>query len=548
LFPLGATLVFFVLPYGAALMVGGGALWGNAYILKVALFTVRQAALSTLLALALGLPGAWLVSRESRASALLRSVTAIPFAMPSILVVLGFVLFFGNSGWANRFVMAISGSKAGPLHILYRPEAIVLAHGFYNFPLIIRLVGDGLNRARNAYGSAAASLGASPFISSLTVLLPLALPSLIAASLLVFLYSFTSFAVVLVLGGGPGATTLAVEIYRYARLSLDMQSAGALAGFETLIALAVFAVYLVFERKTRGLVSDIHDRSVESHKQRWFLPVNGLLVLYGLFMAALALGPLVSVLVESLLYKPSRAALPVISLRWWRALGEQSVPALGRSLFMAFCSATVSCVLATLAAGAVKLADLRGTSRSAMPALIRLFVSAPLVSSGVVLGLGYLILYGREQSRSLWAVVMIHAITSLPFAFNAISEGLRSLPQSTLYAAEVSGAGPLKALLTVALPLSGRRLRSAWGFSAAISLGELNALLILGIDYETLPLLIYRAAGAYRYGTACAAGVLLMASCAIALLLSETTFVSSPMSKGRGFMADSINIKTFQRK
>jgi thiamine transport system permease protein len=541
-------MVFFILPYSAALMGNGGrVLWENASIFRVALFTIRQAALSTLLALALGLPGAWLVSRESRASAVLRSITALPFAMPSILVVLGFVLFFGNSGWANRFFMAISGAKEGPLHILYRPEAIILAHGFYNFPLIIRLVGDGLNRARKAYGPAATSLGASPFISSLTVLLPLALPSLMAASLLVFLYSFTSFAVVLVLGGGPAATTLAVEIYRYARLSLDMQSASALAGVETLIALTVFAAYLFFERKTRGLVLDIRDRNVEPGKQRRSLPVNVFFILYGLLMAAIALGPLVSVLVESLLYKPSRAALPVISLRWWRALGEQSVPALGRSLFLAFSSATVSCILAALAAGATKLADLHGIGRSAMPALIRLFVSASLVSSGVVLGLGYLILYGREQSRSLWAVLMIHAVMSLPFTFNAISEGLRSLPPSTLYAAEVSGASPVKALLTVALPLSGRHLRSAWGFASAISLGELNALLILGIDYETLPLLIYRATGAYRYGTACAAGVLLMTSCTVALLLSETTFVSKPLPKLE-ITAILINRKTFQHK
>ena len=518
-------MVCFILPYGAALMsAGGGALWENASLFKVAAFTVRQAALSTVLALCLGLPGAWLLSRESRVSALLRSVSALPFAMPSILVVLGFVLFFGNSGWANRFLMGISGAKEGPLRILYRPEAIVLAHGFYNFPLIIRLVGDGLNRARRAYGPAAASLGASPFISSLTVLLPLALPSIMSASLLVFLYSFTSFAVVLVLGGGPGATTLAVEIYRYARLTLDMQSAGALAGLETLIALAVFAAYLFFERKTRGLVSDIRDRSVEPGKQRASLLKKALLVLYGLCMAGLALGPLVSVLVESLLYRPSWSALAVISLRWWLALGERSVPAFGRSLFLAFSSATVSCVLAALAAGATKLADLRAPGRSAMPALIRLLVSAPLVSSGVALGFGFLLVYGREQSRSLWAVVMIHSVTGLPFAFNAISEGLRSLPPSVFYAAEVSGAGPLRALLSVALPLSGRRLRSAWGFSAAISLGELNALLMLGIDYETLPLLIYRAVGAYRYGTACAAGVLLMASCAVALLLSETAF------------------------
>ncbi|MDR3160976.1 MAG: iron ABC transporter permease, partial [Spirochaetaceae bacterium] len=64
--------------------------------------------------------------------------------------------------------------------------------------------------------------------------------------------------------------------------------------------------------------------------------------------------------------------------------------------------------------------------------------------------------------------------------------------------------------------------RSAWAFSAAISLGELNAVLMLGLEgWETLPLLVYRAAGAYRYGTACAAGTLLMACCAGAFLLSE---------------------------
>ena len=115
-------MVCFILPYGAALMsAGGGALWENASLFKVAAFTVRQAALSTVLALCLGLPGAWLLSRESRVSALLRSVSALPFAMPSILVVLGFVLFFGNSGWANRFLMGISGAKEGPLRILYRP-------------------------------------------------------------------------------------------------------------------------------------------------------------------------------------------------------------------------------------------------------------------------------------------------------------------------------------------------------------------------------------------------------------------------------------------
>jgi thiamine transport system permease protein len=122
--------------------------------------------------------------------------------MPPILVVLGFVLFFGNSGWVNRFFMTALGTEEGPLRLLYRPAAIVLAHGFYNFPLVIRLVGDGLSQTKNTYGAAAASLGASGFKTTLTILLPLSLPAVASASLLTFLYSFTSFSVVLVLGGG----------------------------------------------------------------------------------------------------------------------------------------------------------------------------------------------------------------------------------------------------------------------------------------------------------------------------------------------------------
>jgi thiamine transport system permease protein len=536
LLPLGAALCFFVLPYVSALAAGfGGGLGetantGTAYavlknpaLLPVVGFTVRQAALSTLTALALGLPGAWLLAilsgKGGRASrrlyALVRSLTSIPFAMPPILVVLAFVLFFGNSGWANRFFMAVTGSDEGPIRILYKPSAIILAHGFYNFPLVIRLVGDGIAASRKAYAPAAASLGASPLASAVTVLFPLAFPSLMAACLLVFLYSFTSFAVVLVLGGGPAATTLAVEIYRYARLSLDFRSAGSLAIIETLIALAAFAAYIFFDRKSRAAsVGDIRDLETRNGS-----PIGKIaIILYALVLIVFVMGPLLSIPVESLLWRPSRAAPVRLSSRYWLTLGEQALPALGRSLILAALSATLATFLALLAAAAVRIAG----AASVVGTLIRVSAAAPLASSGIVLGLGWLALYGREHSRSLLAVVILHGVTALPFAFNSISAGLRAIPANTANAASVFGAGPLLRILTVEAPLSFPRIRSAWAFSAAISLGELNALLMLGMEhFETLPLLIYRAAGSYRYGAACAAGTLLILCCAGAFLLSE---------------------------
>jgi thiamine transport system permease protein len=529
LLPMGAVLAAFILPYGASLVGGAGqareTIPSLSLLAPVTFFTVKQAALSTLAALALGLPGAVLLGgsggRGVRA-AILRSLSGISFTMPSILVVLAFVLFFGNAGWVNRFFTALSGGGEGPLRILYKREAIILAHAFYNFPLVIRLAGDGIAQARGAYSPAAASLGASPLKTCLTVLFPVVLPSILAASLLIFLYCFTSFAVVLVLGGGPTSTTIAVEIYRYARISLNYSHAGFLALIETCIALTVFLAYRYFEKKARIPVRT----EGESREKRGASPLAAFcVVLYGMGLCFFVLGPILSIPVESFLYKPSRASPPLVSPRWWFDLGERCVPALFRSLSLAFISASLSCILAILAAAAVWSAEERPGRKTALGNIVRFCAAAPLASSGIVLGFGWLLLYGREHARSVWAAAALHAVTSLPFAFNSVCEGFKTLPANTFAAASVFGASPLMRLLTAALPLSVSRIRSAWGFSALISLGELNAVMMLGLeDWETLPLLIYRAAGSYRYGTACAAGTILILCCVFMLFISDARF------------------------
>ena len=525
--PVLAVAFTFIMPYAAsflgALKSGGEiTVWENSGLLHITLFTIKQAFFSVLFSLALGLPGAWFIgSRRTRFSPFLRTITAIPFAMPSILVVLGFVLFFGNSGWLNRFAAAFGGTEEGPFRILYKPEAIILAHGFLNFPLVIRLVGDGIERARRAYAPAAASLGASPFVITLTVILPLAVPALMSAVLLVFLYCFTSFAIVLVLGGGPASTTLPVEIYRHARIFLNYRNAGVLALTETLIATSLFLSYAFFGKKSAAIKTDVRERMTEERGKTaasWIFTVA-----YGTALAFFILGPMLSIPLESLLARTSRSSERTLSFRWWLSLGDTCLPALCRSLILAFFSAGMACVLAFLAAGSVKILELQGRLSSPWADIIRFFASAPVISSGIVLGLGWLILYGRNFSRAPPTLVMLHGVMALPFAFNFISEGFRSLPANTMNAAQVSGASPIRALLSTALPLSLGRIRSAWGFAAALSLGELNAVMMLGIeDWETLPLYIYRAVGAYRYGTACAAGTLLILGCAAGFLLSDS--------------------------
>jgi thiamine transport system permease protein len=512
-----AVILSFLIPYGASFREAAAnidriTIRQNSSLLHITLFTLKQAFFSVLVALVLGLPGAWFIgTSRSRFTPLLRSFTAVPFAMPSILVVLGFVLFFGNSGWLSHIF---------PIKILYKPEAIILAHGFFNFPLVIRLAGDGLARARKAYAPAAASLGASHFVTVLTVILPLSLPAIMSAALLVFLYSFTSFAVVLVLGGGPASTTLAVEIYRHARIFLNFPNAGALAFIETLIAVSVFLGFAYFGKKSADIKTDLQERVIDERKKS--LPVLIFMSVYALIAAIFILGPIVSIIVESFLYRPSRSASQLPGFIWWLSLGSTALPALLRSLVLAFSSATLACVLAVFGAGYLKLQENRGRAHYLTSIILRFMAAAPIISSGIVLGLGWLIIYGNNFSRSPLALIILHAVIALPFAFNSVSEGFRSLPANTINAAMVFGADPFKALLTAAVPLSLKRIRSGWGFAAALSLGELNAVMMLGMEgWETLPLFIYRAVGAYRYGIACAAGTLLILCCAACFLLAE---------------------------
>jgi thiamine transport system permease protein len=297
---------------------------------------------------------------------------------------------------------------------------------------------------------------------------------------------------------------------------------------ETLIAVTIFLAYVLVGKKAGEIKSGVEAKSPEEKVRS--TPLIIFTSIYIIFTAFFIFGPIISIVIESFLSQQSRSARQVLSLVWWRPLrlGSPGVnrdntflPALFRSLFLSFFSATFSCFLAISASLSVKLLDENGKSKRTVN-IIRFFASAPLVSSGIVLGLGWLIIYKGNFSRSPLALVVLHAVTALPFAFNSISEAFRSMPSNTLNAAFVSGARPVKALLTTALPISMPRLRSAWGFAAALSMGELNAVMMLGMEnWETLPLYIYRAAGAYRYGAACAAGTLLMLCCAAGLLLSE---------------------------
>ena len=160
--------------------------------------------------------------------ALLRALTAVPFMLPTVVVAAGFSALLGPRGWLNLALMRLFDLPSPPIAFTGTLAAILVAHVFYNTTIVIRLVGGALSSLDPRLSQSAATLGAAPWRVRWSVVVPLLRPSLLAAALLVFLFDFTSFGVILLLGG-PSFATLEVQIYVQALQMLDLPLAALLS-------------------------------------------------------------------------------------------------------------------------------------------------------------------------------------------------------------------------------------------------------------------------------------------------------------------------------
>jgi thiamine transport system permease protein len=485
------------------------ALAADPYVRHVIAFTFGQAAASTLLAVALGLPGAWLLARfRFPGRTLVRSLTTIPFVMPSILVVLGFVLFFGNNGVLNRALMAVTGATEPPLRILYSFPAILLAHAFYNFPICVRVVASLWERITPHPAEAARSLGARGPRLFLEVTLPQLRPAVLSSAALIFLFCFLSFAVILVLGGGPRYTTIEVEIYRLARVDVDLAGASALALFGTMISLLLLAAQIRLERRA----AFVERLSGAPEQARLRSPAaRAAAAAYVALVAVIVLGPLLSIVAQSLAQRAGWGGGGGLTLRWYAQLAAGAATRFGGSYRQAVVTSLgfgVGAAALSLVLG-VAVARLLSRRASAGWGLVEALLMAPMGVSGVVLGLAYVKGWGLGAG---WpAVVTAHAVIAYPFVARTISGVLARIRPSLLEASRSLGARPLDTLLRIELPLARAGLVTGAAFAFAISMGEMNATLLLaGPGVVTIPIAIYRLVGSYNFFAACAMGTVLM--------------------------------------
>ena len=487
---------------------GVGDVLGDADLRSVAWFTLWQAAASTALTLVVALPAAHVLARyEFPGRRLVQAVVMVPFVLPTVVVGAAFVALLGPTS---------------PIGVDLRGTvwAILLAHAFFNHAVVVRTVGGLWELLDPRTEEAARALGASPWAAVRAVTLPALRPAILSAALITFLFTFTSFGVVRLLGG-PQHGTLEVEIYRQTADLLNLPVASVLA---LLQLLAVGAILLVQSRLTRrwarttvALRPAPRRRATGRGERAWVAGNLGVL-------AVVVLTPL-AVLVERSFRTGDGWGLGA-----WRALADQSrttglfvppVEAVGNSLRFALAATAIAVVLGAMAAGA--LARSQGRSGQAVDVALLL----PLGTSAVTVGFGFLIALDEpvDLRASPWLIPLAQALVALPFVVRTMTPVLRSIDTRLREAAAVLGASPGRVWREVDLPLVARALLVSAGFAFAISLGEFGATTVIArADAPTVPVAIDRLLGRpglLNGGQAFALSTILMGCTVVAVALVD---------------------------
>ena len=494
----------------------------SAYYRETLFFTIYQAVLSTVLTIGLAIPGAYVFTRfQFRGKSLLLSLATLPFVLPTVVVAAAFMALIGDRGIVNEILVSLFKLDSAPIQLQGTLAIILIVHVFYNYAIALRMITGYWANQSTHIEEAARVLGSSGWRLWWYVRLPILRPAILAASILVFIFTFTSFGVVLILGGINFAT-LEVQIYYQALNVFNLPLAAALSLVQIAAMLLMMLLYTWLQRRiaTNELQSSEQIARVpKTIREKMILTINLLL------MVVLIFAPLAALILKSFLHDGT------FTLRYYDLLDENIrgsvlfVPPLNavwNSLRIALVTTIFAVILGLLTAYLI-------SGRSRLSRILDPVFMLPLATSAVTLGFGITIALDEpplDLRSSWWIVPIAHTLVAIPFVVRSVLPALRAIPQNLYEASAVLGASPLRRWWLIELPLISRGLIVGATFAFTISMGEFGAsLFVVRPSAPTMPFVIFRLLGqpgASNFGQALAMSSLLMLVCAVSFVAIES--------------------------
>lgn len=471
------------------------------YLIRVIRFTFYQACLSTLLSVGFAIPVALALSRQPvfKGRQVLLNLFSVSLIIPSVVAIFGIVAVFGRNGWVNHI---LDWAQVPWQLSLYGLTGILIAHVFFNLPLATRVLLQSLDSVASENWRLAAQLGLPGRSVFRFIEWPAIKSSLPGLCILVFSLCFTSFAIVLTLGGGPKATTIEVAIYQALRFDFDLPSAISLAVIQLLICTVLIIAVSQFGTHTKVFMTR-QSASVRFLEQNWMnrlwnFSLIGLAIVF-------VVTPLVALLVSAI--NPSLPKVLTASSTVGATLNTVAVAVvsglLSTSLGIAILSSTRHLRVRTRYARLGKALELPGF--------------AILVVPPVVLGTGLFLLlrpFADVFALALVLVVLVNALMGLPFVIRILETPFLQSAVNYDKLSSSLGMHGLNRWKYVEWPLIRKPLGLALAVSTTLSAGDLTVIALFGSErIRTLSLLLYQRMGSYRLYEAAVTATLLLLLC-----------------------------------
>jgi len=512
-----AVAVLVALLFGAIIVAAqgqAGTATDGVDIAHLLRMTAIQAGLSTVLSLVVGVALGWALNRlRFFGRGVVIGLFASAIVTPGLIVAFGLLTAWGRSGWINAAAHAVGGNIDAPIFGLGGILAahLILDGAFAARILLARL--DAIPAARLKTGQ---SLGLSALTRFRVIDWPAMRGTLPGLAAIIFLLAFTSFPIVLLLGGGPANQTLEVAIYSAVRLDFDLNAAVTLA----LVQIGICGVVIVLSSAFAPIPANFGGPA----EQHWpDGPLARALQWLVLLLSLLGFAP---------------PLLAVLSGIFGGGItGLFARPTFWRAAATSFGIATSSAVLTLLLALGLAM----GRSATPRPGF-RLLLAAPaytyLAVPAMVLALGFFLLVrslgvAPEQAGAP-VVVLANALLSLPFAIATLGPPLEAIARGQGRLIRSLGLSGWRQFALVEWPLIGRDIGVVLALAFCFSLGDLGVISLFGTeDFTTLPLLLVEALGAYRTNDAGIIAALMLIATVIAFTALPPLFERLARARAR---------------
>lgn len=498
-------------------------IWQSPRIGAILWSAISQALWSSALSLCVAVPASVVLARRYHwfGMGALRMLTGLAFVIPTTVAASGLLSIWGRQGVFNQFIDAVNGYlpfiQIPELPSFFGLKAVILAHIFFNAPLMIRVFLPRLLSVPDNHWKLARMMGMTPWQQFRWIEWPALKPMALPMMGLVFLFCFSSFALVLMLGGGPRVTTLEVEIYAAIRIAFDLDLAVGLTLLQVMIAFAVLGVLMLHPMMRQSMPQAVMPMrppiGFMLASSSSVLKMLDVLLVLGLII--LLVFPLLALILKGL---GGDMVAVITSAKLWRAM----VNSISIALASAICVTGAAMLLAEwrvlLAFKATKLCQNKPyrtrTVYDVMIIIMESGVMVYLILPAIVMGTAWFILLRGVSNVFVIApflVFMANVLMALPVAYRLLIGKWMTMRLQDERLRLAFGIRGINGFRYLTVPVMSREIGLIFGMVAAMSMGDLGVIaLFASADFETLPWLLFQQAGRYRVNEAAATALILM--------------------------------------